>query len=123
MHRVFLGIGFTFACIAVGADALGTHALAERFDDWRFAWWQQATDYQFVHALGLIGLGLAADRWPSKAWAVAGTMMILGVIIFCGGLYLRALTGSAFFSSVTPIGGGLLIGSWAWSGWVAFTQT
>lgn len=111
MHRPFLVAGFALALLAVGAGAFGTHGLRGALDGARLATFETAVRYQMYHALALIGVGLAAARWPGPAWSGPGVLFLFGTVLFSGSLYALALTGIGAFGAIAPIGGaGLLLG-------------
>ena len=74
--------------------------------------YQTAVQYQFVHALALIGYGLylriyeAVSKWP-------GYCFVGGTLIFSGSLYLLVFTSITKFGAITPIGGLLFLAGWA----------
>ena len=72
-------------------------------------------DYQMIHALALIGVGLLLQKRSSKSLQVAAWSFVLGVLLFSGSLYILTTTGQRWWGMVTPLGGLLLI-----VGWVAF---
>lgn len=51
-----------------------------------------ASRYQMSHAIGLMLIGLMASRIRSRLLTVAGCCHLLGIIMFCGSLYVLALT-------------------------------
>jgi uncharacterized membrane protein YgdD (TMEM256/DUF423 family) len=67
---------------------------------------------QAWHALALFGVGLLAERRRSKLVHAAGACFALGSLLFCGGVYLRALAEMSI-GLVTPAGGMLLLLGWA----------
>ena len=99
--------------LAVILGAFGAHALKTRLLPEMMSVYQTGTDYHFLHALGLVAVGLAADRLPQTGlvkWS--GWTMLAGIVIFCGSLYLLSLSGMRGFGAITPLGGAGLIGSW-----------
>ncbi len=68
--------------------------------------------YHLAHALAL-GLaafairGAAAPRAAAAAW-----LFVAGMVLFCGGLYLLALTGAHLFAYLVPFGGLSFIAGW-----------
>jgi len=92
---------------AVGAHALKPHLTADRFEVL-----QTAVLYQFIHSLGLLGLGLLSDRLRRPLLHVAGWLVLAGVLLFCGSLYLLLAGAPRVLGVLTPIGGLSLIGGW-----------
>ncbi len=114
MINRFWRIGAFLASTAVAAGAFGAHALAERIDVAALATFETAARYQMFHALGLIAVALrgwhsgAIDPWLARA----GWCFTLGVVLFCGALYILALGGPRWFGAVAPAGGALFIAGW-----------
>ena len=58
-------------------------------------------------------LELAAQRLPDSAWMRAsGWLMLAGIVLFSGSLYLLAVTGMREFGVVTPFGGVAFMLAW-----------
>lgn len=94
--------------------AFGAHGLEKMIAPDRFIkaseWWQTATQYLFVHALGLFGVAiLMAFDWCKKSVAMC---LLVGTLIFSGSLYLMAIGFPAWLGAITPIGGTLMMGGW-----------
>ena len=51
------------------------------------------------------------------------TLLLAGVAVFSGSLYLLAMTGARWLGAVTPVGGLLLIAGWSVLAWRAFRPT
>ena len=73
----------------------------------RLATFETAVRYQFFHGLGLLALG--ALRLNA---GVASRVMLAGVSIFTGALYIIVAGGPSWFGMVAPIGGALMVLSW-----------
>jgi uncharacterized membrane protein YgdD (TMEM256/DUF423 family) len=116
---LLLVAGAIMALLAVVAGAFGAHGLAGRISPERLDTFEIAVRYQMYHALGLMLLALALDRWPPAAFGYAGAVHIAGVVIFSGTLYALALGAPRWLGAVTPIGGLLLIAGWAIAAWSA----
>lgn len=101
--RCCLAAGGLNAAFAVALGAGGAHALkavlAANDSANNFA---LALQYHQFHALGLILLGLVADRLPASRYlAWAGYLMLAGIVLFSGGLYLLSLFGLSTIRSDT----------------------
>lgn len=97
--------------VAVGLGAYAAHGLAG--DAYAQGLAQQASHYQLVHALAL----LAADRLAAEGRRIAhgaAALFVLGLALFCGSLYWRALAGGAPLPvpMVTPAGGLSFMAGW-----------
>jgi uncharacterized membrane protein YgdD (TMEM256/DUF423 family) len=72
--------------------------------------WETALQYHLPHAVVLLLLTLFASSKPTMAWA--WRMILLGVLIFSGSLYLLAYTGIKWLGAITPLGGLSLMAGW-----------
>jgi len=96
--------------LAVVLGAFGAHALRGELDAGAMQIWHTAVEYQFWHALALLGLaGAPVSRWRLAASIAFGA----GVLLFCGSLYALALGAPRWIGAVTPVGGLALIAGWA----------
>jgi uncharacterized membrane protein YgdD (TMEM256/DUF423 family) len=62
---------------------------------------EKASIYQLIHAVVLLGL---ADK-DNKILVISRWMFLLGIIFFCGSLYLRSFLGWDAAIKVAPLGG------------------
>jgi uncharacterized membrane protein YgdD (TMEM256/DUF423 family) len=111
--KVFLLLGCINALIGVILGAFGAHGLKLWMPPDLFTVYQTAVQYQFYHALGLLGVGLLAHQFPTQTlikWA--GWFMFAGIVIFSGSLYTLSLTSTRWLGAITPIGGASFIVSW-----------
>ncbi|MCE2694145.1 MAG: DUF423 domain-containing protein [Verrucomicrobia bacterium] len=72
--------------------------------------WETALQYHLPHAVVLLLLTLFASSKPTMVWA--WRMILLGVLIFSGSLYLLAYTGIKWLGAITPLGGLSLMAGW-----------
>lgn len=116
MHRsarAAIVAGMALLALGVIAGAFGSHALAARLEPSRLAIWHTGVQYHLVHGLGLVLLGLLADRLPGhRLLVIAVAMMGGGVLAFSGSLYLIALGAPRAVAALAPIGGSALILAW-----------
>jgi uncharacterized membrane protein YgdD (TMEM256/DUF423 family) len=97
--------------LAVLAGALGAHSLAPYFVAERGAeWWEKASRYHALHALGILGYGLFLRGRASKSWPAC--CFALGILFFSGSLYAMALGAPRWLGMITPFGGGIWIVAW-----------
>jgi uncharacterized membrane protein YgdD (TMEM256/DUF423 family) len=112
MHRSFLSIGFALGLLGVAAGAFGAHALGDSLGPDRIRTFETAVRYQLLHALALIGVGLASAQWPDRRWTGAGVLMIAGAVLFSGSLYALSILDIGVFGAVAPVGGVSLLAGW-----------
>ncbi len=111
MGRCFLLIG-CFAALTGGAlGAFGAHALRDILDSRQLDAWKTAVDYQLVHGIGLLGIGLLALREKRRAYGWAGGLLSLGIFLFSGSIYGLS-AGWRWLWPVTPVGGFAFIFGW-----------
>lgn len=106
--------------IAVACGAFGAHGLKKMLSDEMLAIWHTAVTYQVMHALGMIAVALLVPKFGGVALNWAGNLMLAGIVVFSGSLYLLALTGTRILGAITPIGGAAFLAAWllvAWSAW------
>lgn len=112
VSRVLLIVGSLSLLSATQLSALGFHALNNVLTPAQRESWHWATEMQFYHSLGLILLALLAARLGnSRLVTLAGGIMILGLLLFSGGLYVNLL-GLAPVGQVAPLGGGSFMLAW-----------
>jgi uncharacterized membrane protein YgdD (TMEM256/DUF423 family) len=102
--------GAAMAAVAVALGAFGAHALKGLLDEEALGWWRTAVEYQMWHALALLALGLAGGPRLQRPAALLGS----GAILFSATLYAMALGAPRWLGAVTPLGGAMMIGGWAW---------
>lgn len=112
MSRILFGTGAALALLAVAAGAFGAHALRARLPADRLETWELAARYQMIHALALLAFAWAATQWQRFPAALAGGLVIAGVLVFSGTLYALALGAPRWFGAITPIGGVALLVAW-----------
>lgn len=100
--------GAILAALGVILGAFGAHALKARIGAQELGWWETAVQYQMWHALGVLGLGLAAPRWGR----LPGWFLAAGAIVFSGTLYAMALGAPHWLGAITPLGGLTMIAGW-----------
>ena len=108
--RAFRGaavLGF----LAVLLGAVGAHALENVLAAQPKAgeWWEKAVFYHAVHVPVLL-LMACLRPFPAAAW----TLLVAGVGLFSGSLYLLAVHGPRWLVYVTPFGGLCLLAGWLW---------
>ena len=101
-----------FAGSAVLAGAFGAHALRERLGPEARVIWHTAVDYQFWHALALLGIAcLTGYRVRALRWSVSA--FVIGIVVFSGSLYTLALGAPRIVGLLTPFGGLSFVVGWS----------
>ena len=122
MSRIFFTLGSLFGAIGVALGAYGAHGGARLIElHQAFITFGKASRYNMYHAFALLAVAWALDNWPKqeKLLTSAGWLLVAGIILFSGSLYIQSLSGISF-GYITPAGGVAFIGGWllmAWAGW------
>lgn len=111
-HKL-IAIGAVLLMIGVGAGAFGAHGLKHLTAPDMLAVWQTAVLYQLVHGLGMLLTALLGAHYCAPLFRRAGVLMLAGVLIFSGSLYVLVLSGVKWLGAITPLGGLAFIVAWA----------
>ena len=116
-------IGALNLALAVALGAFGAHGLKARVTAEQLAWWHTGVNYHFIHALGILAIGMLITSQPAlSGLRSSGLVMLFGIVVFCGTLYAMTLGAPRWFGAITPIGGTAIIAAWlmlAWQAWKA----
>ena len=113
--KFFLIAGAVNALLSVAFGAFGAHLLEGRVADKYLDTWQTAVQYQMFHAVGLLVIAILMSSsllGPLGSLNWAGYLMLAGIVIFSGSLYVLSLTGISILGAITPIGGVAFIAAW-----------
>lgn len=116
-HNVIISIGSFNAALAIALGAFAAHGLENHLDNRSIQVFNTAADFHFWHALGIILVGLIAKSSPNINYSVIASLMNLGIILFCGSLYVLSTTGIKWLGMITPFGGTAFIVAWLWLAW------
>ncbi|NYT81226.1 DUF423 domain-containing protein [Alcaligenaceae bacterium] len=108
--------------IGVGTGAFGAHGLRQHVGPDMLATWQTAVLYQLVHGLGLLGLAMLHERYGGALLRSAGVVMLAGIVIFSGSLYVLVLSNQKWLGAITPIGGLAFLVAWGMTALAAYHQ-
>lgn len=111
--KLFLTLGGVNAALVVALGAFGAHGLKARLTPELLAVYQTGVHYHLFHALGLLAVGFAAAPLAESAllrWS--GGLMLAGIVLFSGSLYLLSLSGLRWLGAITPLGGASFIAAW-----------
>jgi uncharacterized membrane protein YgdD (TMEM256/DUF423 family) len=116
MDKRILSTGAILGMIAIILGAFGAHALKKVLSIEQLSTFETGVRYQMYHALFLLFFGLMKDI-PQKTKKAIYFLVLFGVILFSGSIYLLATNDLTTFDFkiigfVTPIGGLLLILGW-----------
>ncbi|GAA4836279.1 DUF423 domain-containing protein [Paenibacillus vulneris] len=113
MNTRFVVTGGICAFLSVALGAFGAHALKTKIPADMLAVYETGVQYQMMHSLGLIAIGLIAAMLPNnKHLARAGWSMLIGIVLFSGSLYVLAVTQIKPLGAITPFGGVAFLFGW-----------
>jgi uncharacterized membrane protein YgdD (TMEM256/DUF423 family) len=105
-----LRIAAALCFLAVALGAFGAHALKSTLESYGMLdVWNKAVLYHFIHAIALFALGLYGVNNRGAWW-----LILAGVVLFSGSLYVMALTNLRWLGTVTPLGGLCFLAGWGW---------
>ena len=111
--KLILILGAINAALAVLLGAFGAHGLKARMTVEMLAVYQTGVHYHLFHALGLLAVGIVALHIVDSVYLKwAGWLMLAGIILFSGSLYVLSLSGLRWLGMVTPFGGLAFIAAW-----------
>jgi len=102
-----LGVG-----LGVILGAFGAHGLKSRVGPELLSVFETGVRYHIYHALGLLAVAWATERWPSPLVTLSGWAFVAGILVFSGSLYAMTLTGARWLGAITPLGGIAFILGW-----------
>src|SRR5947208_40360 len=111
--------GAILLALAVILGAFGAHGLRDRLDAYSMSVYEKAVFYHVIHGLGLLIVSLLPKTGTFSDFAtnwVCG-LLLAGIVIFSGSLYLLAVTGNRMLGAITPIGGVSFIAAWLALAW------
>ena len=113
MHRFFLIAAALAAGTGVILGAFGAHGLRPVLTEAELAIYRTGVEYQIWHALGIGMTGILAALYPAhRLLRWAGALMLCGILLFSGSLYLLSLTGQRWLGMITPLGGVAFVAAW-----------
>ncbi|WP_059171793.1 DUF423 domain-containing protein [Bacillus sp. FJAT-27445] len=111
--KTFIIIGAINAFLAVALGAFGAHGLEGRLTPKYLEIWKTGVNYQMFHAAGLLIIGLLAGKVPTgSVFTTAGWLMLTGIVLFSGSLYVLSLTKISVLGAITPLGGVAFLAAW-----------
>jgi uncharacterized membrane protein YgdD (TMEM256/DUF423 family) len=112
--------GAVLLALAVVFGAFGAHALREQLTaSAMLTVYEKAVFYHFIHALGLLLVSFLprTGTFSDFATSLVCGLLLAGVVLFSGSLYVMALTGVRALGAITPLGGLAFIAAWLALAW------
>jgi uncharacterized membrane protein YgdD (TMEM256/DUF423 family) len=113
LARTLMAFAALLLAVATALGAVASHALEGSLGPEALHSFETAVEYQFIHSLGLLAVAIYAERHAeSKALRIAATLLLVGILLFCGGVYASSLDGPRLIARMAPTGGVSLIAGW-----------
>jgi len=109
--RFFLVCGALAMALGTAAGAISAHAAKGAVHPDAAQLLRTAVLYHFVNGLGIVAVGVVARSGTSLWLATAGALLVAGIVLFCGALWILALTGRSM-GPMAPTGGLAFIAGW-----------
>lgn len=111
--KLFIILGALNAFLSIALGAFGAHGLEKMVEPKYLEIWKTGVQYQMFHATGLLIIGVLLGKFPANAllsWS--GWMMLIGIILFSGSLYILTVTKIGVLGAITPFGGVSFLIAW-----------
>ena len=112
-HRLCQLAASLLGASGVACGAWGAHGLVGYLGEDALTTWQTGVAYQLFHAILLFAIGVKQAAGKT-GWAgvTSGALILLGTLMFSGGIYSMLLLNWGWMWPITPLGGVLLILGW-----------
>ena len=111
-HRLLLCIAGLLLLDATIGGAVASHVLTH-LDERARRSFDVAVEFEFFHALGLVGVVLVAERVGANAWLrAAAWLLVAGVVVFSGSIGAVTFGAPRGALALAPYGGVALMAAW-----------
>lgn len=107
-----MACGAVMLAIAVSAGAFGSHVLDSFAPRSLLPIWHTAVLYQLIHGAGILGIAVGREHILERWQNLGFSALFLGSIFFSGSLYLFVFTQQGWLTTLTPVGGVLMVLGW-----------
>jgi len=112
MTKTLFLSGIFFCALSVIMGAFGAHALKDRLSEYSMSIYDKAVLYQFFHAFAILFVAVLNKVIDTQDFSISGILLIIGILLFSGSLFILAITDIKWLGAITPIGGTLFIIGW-----------
>jgi len=110
--KIYIIIGALLSAIGIALGAFGSHSIKTKLNPQELVIYDIATRYLMYHAIGILSLGILAYNVPESVVEIPIIIMLIGIVLFSGSLYLISIKGYTKLGIITPLGGTAFIVSW-----------
>lgn len=118
INKTFLFTAFLLGALAIALGAFGAHGLKKVASPEHLQTFETAVRYQFYHVVALAFAGIIMYYTSSSLAYWSGILFILGILFFCGSLYMLTYLGISgntslrWIGAITPFGGLCFVAGW-----------
>lgn len=118
MHKGIIKIASILGALSVALGAFGAHGLKKLVDQQGLNVFETAVRYQFYHVFALLAVGILYKEFASQRLLNAARFFIMGMVLFCGSLYVltflqvQKIESFNWIGAITPFGGIAFIVGW-----------
>ncbi len=118
MQKSFLKLAALLGALSVVLGAFGAHALKTMISEKSLAVFETGVRYQYYHVIALFITAILYKEFSNKLLQWSGRLFCLGILFFCGSLFVLTFTetselsGLKWVGAITPIGGAFFIAGW-----------
>lgn len=110
----YLTIAAVALLLATAMGAYASHGLAGTLDASALRSVETAVEFHFYHGLGLLAVAVLADGRRRTGWLdAAAALFVVGIVLFSGSLYAKALGAPDWIGRLAPFGGTSFMAGWA----------
>jgi len=110
--KTYIIIGALLSALGIALGAFGSHSLKTKLNPEELVIYDIATRYLMYHAIGIVCLGILTYNVPESVVKVPAILMLIGIVLFSGSIYLILIKGYTKLGIITPLGGTAFIVSW-----------
>lgn len=131
MRRWMVLAAGVLGCLGVMIGAYGAHGLEASLTDQqlsvedvqkRLEQCDIAVRYHMLHVLAILCLGIVASDLAVRLRTLAVVFFLLGILLFCGGLYAMVFLGVMGHWAIVPSGGLCFMLGWLCVGLIAISK-
>lgn len=118
MHKGFLKTAAILGMLSVVLGAFAAHELKEKISNEAVNIFETGVRYQFYHVFALLAAGVLYKDFKNNFIKWSGILFIIGIVLFCGSLYVlmyikgAVIPGYKWIGAITPFGGLSFILGW-----------
>ncbi|MBO9130132.1 DUF423 domain-containing protein [Bacillus sp. 165] len=111
--KIFFLLGCISAFLTVALGAFGAHGLEGKISAKALEVWKTGVTYQMFQTGGLFVVAFLGYKLSGSAlvsWS--GWLMVTGILLFSGSLYILSVSGIKILGAITPLGGVTFLTAW-----------